>query len=127
MPSDQSMKIGIVLAVALSIGLTSIGPSPAYAGPSKPHPIPTVAAGEQVTDISAARKKRRYVRRNDGGAAAAAAFVGIVGTIGAIAAAQSRRDYYGRNYYYGRPHYYGGPQPYGYGYYNNPGYGYYGY
>jgi hypothetical protein len=47
-----------------------------------------------------------------------AAFAGIVGTIGAIAAAQERRDYY----YDGGPAYYGG----GPAYYGAPAYGYYG-
>jgi hypothetical protein len=55
-----------------------------------------------------------------------AAFAGIVGTIGAVAAAQERRDYY----YQGGPAYYdGGPAYYGGGpvYYDAPAYGgYYG-
>ena len=63
-----------------------------------------------ATDISARR------RHHGGGAAAMAAFAGIVGTIGAIAAAQERRDYYESG-----PGYYDAPAYYG------PGYGYYGY
>jgi hypothetical protein len=59
-----------------------------------------------------------------------AAFAGIVGTIGAIAAAQERRDYYEGGYYGGGPAYYGGgPAYYGGGpaYYEAPAYGgYYG-
>ena len=58
------------------------------------------------------RQRRRYVRRGGGGgAAAAAAFAGIIGTVGAIAASQARRDYYydgGPAYYGGGPGYYGG-------------------
>src|SRR6185436_13249835 len=75
------------------------------------------------TDFSA---RRRYYR-GGGNAAGLAAFAGIVGTIGAIAASQNRRDYYydsapayyggGPAYYDGGPAYYGGgPAYYGNGY-----------
>ena len=84
----------------------------------------TAAAGTSgATDFSA----RRYYR--GGGAAAAAAFAGIVGTGLAIAATQSRRDYYdsGYGYYDAPPAYYGGgPAYYGGGPYYHGGYGGYG-
>jgi hypothetical protein len=82
----------------------------------------TVSSGtSDATDISA---RRRYYRGGGGGAAAAAAFVGIVGTGLAIAAAQNRRDYYYDSYGYGGgPVYYGGPAYYGGGPYYG---GYYG-
>jgi hypothetical protein len=72
-----------------------------------------------VTDFSAARRHRHHHYRRGGDAAAAAAFAGIMGTVGAIAASQARRDayydygpgYYGPGYY-GPPrgYYYGGPR-----------------
>ena len=91
----------------------------------------TAATGtSDATDFSA---RRRYYRGGGGGAAAAAAFAGIVGTGIAIAAANSRRDYYDSyGYYGGGPVYYGGPgyyapnAYYGGGPYYGGGYGYYG-
>lgn len=134
MSSHKTTTTGVILGLALSVGLTSVGPAPACAGPAKPHGAVTAAelitaqavTAQPMTDVSAARKKRRHVHRGDGGAAAAAAFAGIVGTIGTIAAAQARRDYYERNYYYGygRPRYYYGPPPVEYGYGPRWGYGY---
>jgi hypothetical protein len=119
-----TMKTGVVLATALAVGVTSFDVAPARAGSAEPTPAASAAQSSAATEFSAARKQRRPVRRGgNGGAAAAAAFAGIVGTIGAIAAQNARRD----DYYYGRPHNYYGPQP---GYYRQPygqPYGYYGY
>jgi hypothetical protein len=110
---------GAVLAtVVAAVALAAVEPSVAMAGTAR-SPVPGISANHGVsgsTDISAAR--RRHYGRGGGGAAAMAAFAGIVGTIGAVAAAQQRRDYD----YDGGPAYYGG----GPAYYGSPGYGYYG-
>ncbi|MBI5131670.1 MAG: hypothetical protein HZA66_19705 [Rhodopseudomonas palustris] len=111
----------ILVATIAALALPALEPTAAVAAPK----AAGVTAQHDMTDISAA-KKRRYVRRGGGGnAAAAAAFAGIIGTVGAIAASQARRDYYESYYgprpygYYGAPGYYGGP-----GYIGGPGYGY---
>lgn len=91
------------LAAVLVSGLVAATPSMASAG---------------ATDFSAARRHHHYRHHHHGGgAAAAAAFAGIVGTIGAIAAAQASRDaYYDGPYaYYGGPYYAPPPPYYGYG------------
>jgi hypothetical protein len=106
------------LATVAALALTAIEPSLAVAAPAPKEKGLTAATGtSDVTDFSA---RRRYYR-GGGGAAAAALFAGIVGTGIAIAAANSRRDYYDSyGYYYGGgPAYYGGGPYYG-------GYGYYG-
>lgn len=111
--SVSSFGRGAVLATVAAVALAAVEPSVAMAAD---HGI----SGN--TDFSAAR---RHHYHGGGGAAAMAAFAGIVGTIGAIAAAQERRDYYyggGPVYYDGGPAYYGG----GPVYYDTPGYGYYG-
>ncbi len=112
----SSFSRGAVLA-SVAVALAAVEPSVAMAGSATPAAKGLSAdhGASGNTDISAARR-RHYGR--GGGAAAMAAFAGIVGTIGAIAAAQERRDYY----YYGGPAYYGG----GPVYYDAPGYGYYG-
>jgi len=105
----SSIGRGALLASAAAMALAAMEPSVVMAGGA------TLATGlsanhgtSGTTDISAAR--RRHYGRGGGGAAAMAAFAGIVGTIGAIAAAQERRDYY----YDGGPAYYGGGPAYGY-------------
>jgi hypothetical protein len=134
---EMSLRKGIfssfgratVLATAAAMALAAIEPSVAMAGTATA-PSKGLAADHGIsgnTDISAARRRHH----GGGGAAGMAAFAGIVGTIGAIAAAQERRDYYesGPAYYGGGPAYYGGgPAYYGGGpvYYGTPGYGYYG-
>jgi hypothetical protein len=114
-------SIGRVCAVAtvVAVALTAVEPSTAFAGSAPSGKGITAATGTSgATDISA---RRRYYR--GGGAAAAAAFVGIVGTGLAIAAAQDRRDYYDSyGYYGGGPTYYGGPVYYGGGPYYGGGY-----
>ncbi|MCG6207718.1 hypothetical protein LPW26_23980 [Rhodopseudomonas sp. HC1] len=112
----------VAIATVAAIGVAGLQPTAAVAAPRTADKSPTVSQ-HHITDFSA--RKKRYVRRGGGGgnAAAAAAFAGIIGTVGAIAASQARRDYYGPGYY--------GPGP-GYGYYGGgpayggyPGYGYY--
>jgi hypothetical protein len=116
------------LATVAALALTAVEPSLAVAGPAKKG---VTAGTSDATDFSARRYYRGGYYRG-GGAAAAAAFAGVVGTGLAIAAANSRRDYYdgyygGPGYYGGGPVYYGGPAYYGgYGYGGN-GYGYGGY
>ena len=112
----SSIRRGVLLATAAAVVLAAVEPGTAMASAATP-PSKGLSADHGIsgnTDFSAAR--RRHYNRG-GGAAAMAAFAGILGTIGAIAAAQERRDYY----YDGGPLYYGGPV-----YYGSPGYGYYG-
>jgi hypothetical protein len=109
------------LATVAALALTAIDPSLAVAAPAPKEKGLTAATGtSDVTDFSA---RRRYYR-GGGGPAAAALFAGIVGTGVAIAAANSRRDYYDSyGYYGGGPAYYGGGPYYGgYGYYGVPRY-----
>jgi hypothetical protein len=118
----SSVGRGAVLASVAAMALAAMEPSVAMAGGATPATGLSANHGTSGnTDISAARR-RHYGR--GGGAAAMAAFAGIVGTIGGIAAAQERRDYYdsGPAYYGGGPAYYGG----GPAYYGAPAYGYYG-
>jgi len=124
----SSIGRAATLATVAAVALTAVEPTMAFAGsaPAGKAAAVTTSHGISVaTDISA---RRRYY--GVGGAAAAAAFAGIVGTGLAIAAAQSRRDYYdsygyygGPAYYDGGPAYYGGPVYYGGG----PYYGYHHY
>lgn len=123
--SFSSIGRTAVMATVAAVALTAVEPSMARAGSAPAgEGLAAATATSDATDFSA---RRRYYR--GGGAAAAAAFAGIVGTGLAIAATQSRRDYYygggpvyyggGPVYYGGGPYYYGGRDPYGYG-----GYGY---
>jgi hypothetical protein len=113
----SSIGRSTALATVAALALTAIEPSLAVAAPAPKEKGLTAATGtSDVTDFSA---RRRYYR-GGGGAAAAALFAGIVGTGIAIAATNSRRDYYDSyGYYGGGPAYYGGGPYYG-------GYGYYG-
>jgi len=111
----------VILATVTAMALTAAGPS--FARSSAPA-AKTISAGSGVTDFSAARRHHHHRRhyRGGGDAAAAAAFAGIIGTVGAIAASQARRDAYydyGPGYYAPPPrYYYGGPRyPYGGAYY----------
>jgi hypothetical protein len=111
----KSSGRGVVFATVAAIALTAAGPS--FAGSSAPVSSGISATGysSEVTDFSAARRHHRHYRRG-GDAAAAAAFAGIMGTVGAIAASQARRDAYydyGPGYY--GPRYYGPPRGYYYG------------
>jgi hypothetical protein len=110
----SSFGRGAVLATVAAVALAAVEPSVAMASSVAPSSKGLSTAKTGNTDISSARR-RHY---GGGGAAAMAAFAGVVGTIGAVAASQERRDYY----YDGGPAYYGG----GPAYYAAPGYGYYG-
>jgi hypothetical protein len=118
----------VVLATVAAVALTATGPSFAGSSASVSKGISATGSSSGVTDFSAARRHRHHHhRRHHGGggnAAAAAAFAGIIGTVGAIAASQARRDAYydyGPGYYAPPPrYYYGGPRypsPYGGAYY----------
>jgi hypothetical protein len=100
----SSFKSTLVLTTALAIALTSLDLRPAAAAPESGPAIAKQNAG--TSEFSAARKRRRG--RGVNPAIPLAAFGAIIGTIGGIAAAQQRRDYYER--------YYDGPYqgPYGY-------------
>ncbi|MFL6836904.1 MAG: hypothetical protein ACJ8FZ_06300 [Bradyrhizobium sp.] len=118
----SSIGRAAALVTVAAVALTAVEPSMAFAGSAAPSGkgVAASAGTSDATDISA---RRRHYRGGGGGAAAAALFAGIVGTGLAIAAAQSRRDYYDSYGYYGGPVYYGGsPYYYGDGYYG--GYGY---
>jgi hypothetical protein len=109
----------VVLATVAAMALTAAGPSfarssaPVSKGISKG--ISATGPSSGVTDFSAAR--RHYRHRGGGDAAAAAAFAGMIGTVGAIAASQARRDAYAYDDY--GPGYYAPPPAY---YYGGPGY-----
>ena len=95
----SSLKSTLVLTTALAIALTSLDLRPAAATPESGPAIVKQNGGE--FEFGAARKRRRY-RGNP--AVPLAAFGAIIGTIGGIAVAQQRRDYYERDYdgpYYG--------------------------
>jgi hypothetical protein len=99
----------IAAALAAALTLTSLNLAPAQAAAAKGiDQLQETQSTAATTDFSA---RRRHYRR--GNAAALGAFIGVFGTIAAIAAANQYRDDY---YYYGDP-YYGG---YGYG----PSFGY---
>ena len=97
---------GAALASVAAMVLAASEPSVAMAGAASATGLSASHSTGGNTDISAAR---RYHHHHGGGAAAMAAFAGIVGTIGGIAAAQERRDYYdgGPGYYDGGPAHYG--------------------
>lgn len=102
----------MAVALAAAVTLTSLNLTPALAAAPK-------ASGSEfsqvtiTTDFSA---RRRHYRR--GNAAALGAFMGVFGTIAAIAAANQYRD----DYYYGDPYYYGPGPYYGGGYYGGGAY-----
>jgi len=114
---------GIALATAAALLLTAVEPQLAQARPASSTVAESGAAASTATDISARKRHRHY--RHHSGNAAGLAFMGLaLGTVGAIAADQRRRDYYRDQYYYGGSpyygrHYYGGPA-----YYGRPYYGY---
>lgn len=120
----SSIGRAATLATVAAVALTAVEPTMALAGsaPAGKATTVTVSHGTSgATDISA---RRRIYRGGGGGAAAAAVFAGIVGTGLAIAASQSRRDYYDSYGYDAPPAYYGGGPAYygGQGYYGGGGY-----
>jgi len=109
------LKSTLIGATAIAIALTSFDLRPAAAAPESGAAIAKQKVG--ADELSAARKRRRQGMHPG---VPLAAFGAIVGTIGAVAAANSRRDYYERRTY--APGYYDEPA---YGYYGGgPGYGY---
>lgn len=107
MPSRTTRTIAIAASAAFLV--TSADLRMAAAGPASPSKSPGQEMSAAGTDFSA--RKRKRVRRGGGNAAAAAA---IIGTIGAIAAAQAHRKRYRTYYGYGAPGYYYGPPAYTY-------------
>jgi hypothetical protein len=111
----MTIKSTLICATAIAIALTSFDLRPAVAAPEGGGPA-IAKQNSGVDELSAARKKRR---RGVHPGAPLAAFGAIVGTIGAVAAANARRDYYERHTY--APGYYDEPA---YGYYGPPAYQY---
>ena len=109
----MTTKSTLICATAIAIALTSFDLRPAAAAPEGGPAIAKQTAG--ADEMSAARKRRRGVNP----AIPLAAFGAVVGTIGAVAATNARRDYYERHYY--APRYYGEPA---YGTYGPPAYQY---
>lgn len=110
----------MAVAVAASVAVTVLWPQPVAAG-SAGRP----AAVEQVGGLELSSRHRRGYRNH---AAGMAMFGMMVGTIGAIAAAERHRQWRERRYYYGGypPHaYYYGPRLYAPGFYA-PRYHHYG-
>ena len=110
----SSVNRRVLVAMVAALLMITAKPTATVAAPAEPNAkIGTVHVGD-ATDFSAARRHRRYYVRR--GNAAGMAFMGVVlGTMGAIAAEQQRREYYERSYApypYGGPYYYGRPQPY---------------
>ena len=98
------LKSTLIGATAIAIALTSFDLRPVAAAPQGG---PAIAKQNVGADELSARASKRRHRGNP--AIPLAAFGAIIGTIGAVAAANSRRDYYAPRYYeepaYG---YYGG-------------------
>ena len=113
----MTIKSALIGATAIAIALTSFDLRPAAAAPIGGSA--TVQPQSDATDFSAARKRRTY-RTNP--AVPLAAFGAIVGTIGAVAAANAQREYYERPYY--APRHYGYDDGPAYGSYGPPSYQY---
>jgi hypothetical protein len=95
----MTIKSALICATAIAIALPSFDLRPATAADG-------AGIARQSTDVSAARKRRGY-RGNP--AIPLAAFGAVMGVVGGIAAANSRRDSY-----YGAPAYDYGPPAYQY-------------
>jgi hypothetical protein len=103
--SKMILKSTLIVATATAIALTSFDLRPAAAAPEGGPAIAKQNAG--ADEISSQRRKRR---RGVNPAIPLAAFGAVMGVIGGVAAANSRRDYYGAP---------------AYGYYEPPAYQYY--
>ena len=110
----MTIKFTLICATAIAIALTSFDLRPAAAAPEGG---PAIAKQNAGADEFSSQRRRRA--RGVNPALPLAAFGAIIGTIGAVAAANARRDYY-ENHYYAPG--YGGPA---YGYYEQPAYQYY--
>ena len=114
----MTIKSTLICATAIAIALTSFDLRPAAAAPEGGAAV--VKQNTGADEISAQRRKRR---RGVNPAIPLAAFGAIVGTIGAVAAANNRRDYYERQQYqYGAPAYGYYAAPPAYQYYERPVY-----
>jgi hypothetical protein len=111
--------VAALALIALAAPVMLAAPAAASNVATSPQPAVIPAANTaQLTDVGAAKRKRRAVRHNHGPSAAGMAFMGMaLGMVGSAIAESQRRDYY--DHYYG--HYSYGPR-----YYRQPGYGYYG-
>ncbi|MET0969893.1 MAG: hypothetical protein ABWY18_11870 [Tardiphaga sp.] len=116
----KSTSRAVMAAAVAALTATSFAPTGAIAAPAAKRDVAAGHGTSDSTEFSSAR--RRHYRGGGGNAAGLAAFGAIAGTIGAIAASQSRRDYYDSYGYYGGGPVYSGPAYYGGGY----GGGYYG-
>jgi hypothetical protein len=125
----MTSKSALILATAAAIALTSFDMRPAAAAPESGPAV--VKQNNGTEDFSAQRKRRRG--RGVNPAIPLAAFGALIGTIGAVAAANRQREYYyGGGYgggpvyvepqYVAPPHYYHAqPQPYVRHYHHAPG------
>lgn len=113
-----------VLATVAAMSIAAVAPTGAIAAPAHgPAKVAAHQGSSSVTDFSS--RARRHYRGGGGNAAGLAAFGAVVGTIGAIAAANSGPRYYDSYGYYDGGPAYGGPAYYGGGgYYGGPYRGY---
>ncbi len=113
----------IALAAVAAMTISAVAPTGAFAAPANntPAKVTTHHGSSDATEFSS--RRRHY--RGGGNAAGLAAFGAVVGTIGAIAAANSGPRYYDSYGYGGGPVYYSSPgYGYGGGYYGGPYRGY---
>jgi hypothetical protein len=99
-----SSKAALIVATSAAIALTGFDLRPAAAAPEAG---PTVVKQSNGVDEFSSQRKRRRGRGVHPGVPLAA-FGALVGTIGAVAAANRQREYYyggGPNYYYAEPQY----------------------
>jgi hypothetical protein len=101
----MTSKTALIFATTAAIALGGFDMRPAAAAPEGGPAIAKQNAG--ADELSSQRR-----RRGRGGVAPLVAFGAIIGTIGAIAAANSRREVYygGGPYYYAEPQYVPAPQ-----------------
>jgi hypothetical protein len=118
----KSTSRAVMAAAVAALTISTFAPTGAIAAPAAKREVAASHGSSGATEFSSARR-RHY--RGGGSAAGLAAFGAIAGTIGAIAASQSRRDYYDSYGYYDGGPVYGGPAYYGGGgYYGGPYRGY---
>jgi hypothetical protein len=98
-----SSKTALIVATSAAIALTGFDLRPAAAAPEGGPAI--VKQGSGADEFSSQRKRRRGRGVHPG--VPLAAFGALIGTIGAVAAANRQREYYygGPTYYYAEPQY----------------------
>jgi hypothetical protein len=114
----------VALAAVAAMTISAVAPTGAFAAQvnNTPAKATTHHGSSDATEFSS---RRRHYRGGGGNAAGLAAFGAVVGTIGAIAAANSGPRYYDSYGYGGGPVYYSSPgYGYGGGYYGGPYRGY---